>query len=65
MSRVQLTAAGFREYVVFFKEYVDVLEQEKAIGAKKKYRFFFRAHCRVVARTDPLWSRRASLPVGL
>jgi hypothetical protein len=32
-----------------FFEYVDVLEQEKAIGIKKKSHFFFRAHCRVVA----------------
>jgi len=33
-----------------FFEYVDVLEQEKAIaGIKKNRLFFFRAHCRVVA----------------
>jgi hypothetical protein len=60
-----LTAAGFREYVVIFFEYVDVLEQEKAIGIKKKKIFFFRAHCQVVARTDPLWSGRARMPGGL
>jgi hypothetical protein len=32
-----------------FFEYVDVLEQEKAIGIQIKSPFFIRAHCRVVA----------------
>ena len=56
-ARDHLRVWGIRRNIF---EYVDVLEQEKAIGIKKKSHFFSGHIAELWPQFDPLWSRRAS-----